>query len=322
MAEYDTGADNRIRLLAVVGPTASGKSALAVELAERLNGEVISCDSMQIYKGFTIATAVPEEEEMKGIPHHLISFADAQSSFSVAEYCTLARACIADITARGKLPVIRGGTGLYFTSLVEGIEFTEFDSDEELRRELEKRALSEGGEKLLEELAVFDSETAARLEPADRKRIIRAIEVYRRTGIPLSEHIRASRRNAPDYRLCAIGLNYSDREKLYDRINLRVDDMLRRGLLRETEEFFSRSPGATAVQAIGFKEMKPYLDGECSLDEAAENLKRATRRYAKRQLSWFRRSDYILWHYVDEYDDFDQLCDAAEATSRGILYGC
>ncbi len=320
MAESDV-LNNKIPLLAVVGPTASGKSALAVELCKRLNGEVVSCDSMQIYKGFSIATAVPDESEMCGIPHHMLSFANAGETFSVAEYCELAKQCIADINARGKLPVLCGGTGLYFNSLVDGITFADIEEKPELRYELEQRIAAEGGETLLCELAEFDKETADRLNPADHKRIIRAIEVYRCSGITMAEHIRRSRINAPSYRLCALGLNYSERDRLYDRINCRVDIMLKRGLIDEAKSFYEREPGKTAVQAIGYKEMKPYFDGKCSLEEAAENLKRATRRYAKRQLSWFRRDSRIFWLNVDEYVNFDNLCDEAEQTAKEELYG-
>lgn len=308
------------KLLAVVGPTASGKSTLAAALAERLSGEVVSCDSMQIYRGFTVATAVPTAQEMRGVPHHLLSFADPEADFSVAQYCELARECIADITRRGKLPVLCGGTGLYYTALVNCVEFAEFDCDVSFRESLTLRVQTEGGEALLTELAQFDPECAARLKPADHKRIIRAIEVYRSTGITMSEHIRRSHHQS-EYELCAVGLGFNDREVLYDRINLRVDAMLENGLVDETRRFYQGNPGKTAAQAIGYKELKPYLDGECSLLDATENLKRATRRYAKRQLSWFRRDDRIRWINVDEYNSFDELLDEATEMTKEVLYG-
>lgn len=313
--------NTKINLLAVVGPTASGKSALAVGLAERLNGEVVSCDSMQIYKGFSIATAVPTEEEMRGIPHHLLSFADTSEKFSVAEYCRLAKEHIAEISAKGKLAVLCGGTGLYFNSLADGIEFADIESDEAVRQKLAERAAEEGGAVLLAELAAVDPETAARLAPADHKRIIRALEVYMQSGVTMSEHIRRSRVKPAEYNLCAIGLGFNDRQRLYDRINRRVDAMLECGLVDETKRFFEMERGKTAVQAIGYKEMKPYLDGECSLEEAADNLKQATRRYAKRQLSWFRRDDRINWLNVDEYGSFEELLDDAEKIAGKELYG-
>lgn len=308
-------------LLAVVGPTASGKSALAVGLAERMNGEVVSCDSMQIYKGFSIATAVPTAEEMKGIPHHLLSFADTSEKFSVVEYCRLAKECIAEISAKDCLPILCGGTGLYFNSLVDGIEFADIENDEAVRNELTERAVREGGEKLLAELAAVDPETAARLAPADHKRIIRAIEVYMLSGVTMSEYIRRSKEKPAEYNLCVIGLGFNDRQRLYDRVDRRVDIMLELGLVDETKRFYEQERGATAVQAIGYKEIKPYLDGECSLDEAADNLKRATRRYAKRQLSWFRRDGRINWMNVDEYGSFDELLNDAEKIARKELYG-
>ncbi len=312
---------SKTRLLAVVGPTASGKSVLAAALAREMSGEVISCDSMQIYKGFSIATAVPTEEEMLGVPHHLLSFADPGEGFSVARYCQLAAECISEISGRGKLPVLCGGTGLYYNSLVDGIEFADFECDDEIRKSLQLQAETEGGQVLLNELAEFDPVCAERLEPADHKRIIRAIEVYKATGITMTEHISRSRSKQPDYRLCVIGLGFDDREVLYDRINRRVDLMMANGLLEETERFFAGNPGETAVQAIGYKELKPYIDGECTLDMALENLKRATRRYAKRQLSWFRRDKRINWINVDGYSSFDELLKDALRTAEEVLYG-
>jgi len=313
--------NNKINLLAVVGPTASGKSALAVGLAERLNGEVVSCDSMQIYKDFSIATAVPTEEEKRGIPHHMLSFADTDEKFSVAEYCCLAKECIAEISAKGKLAVLCGGTGLYFNSLADGIEFADIKSDDSIRQRLTERIADEGEEVLLAELAAVDPETAARLAPADHKRIIRALEVYMQSGITLSEHNVRSRIKPSEYNLCIIGLGFNERQKLYDRINMRVDFMLECGLVDEAKRFFERERGKTAVQAIGYKEIKPYLDGECSLEEAANNLKQATRRYAKRQLSWFRRDDRINWLNVDEYGSFEELLNDAEKIAGKELYG-
>lgn len=308
----------KIKLLAVVGPTASGKTSLAVELAQRLDGEVVSCDSMQIYRGMTIATAAPTIEEQCGIPHHLVGIIEPTESFSVVEYVRLAKAAIAEITERGKLPILCGGTGLYYSSLTEGIEFSEASELPELREELRRRAESEGGEALLAELARFDPETAARLAPADHKRIIRAIEVYRATGITMTQHIADSRSRPSDYDTTAIGLFYNDRQRLYDRINLRVDVMLEMGLLEETRRFFAENTAGTAVQAIGYKELKPYLDGLCSLEEAADNLRQATRRYAKRQISWFGRDERIARLYMDEVNDTQAAADRALEMMSGI----
>lgn len=292
--------NDRIKLLAVVGPTASGKTSLAVELAKELGGEVVSCDSMQIYRGMTVATAAPTEEEQQGVPHHLIGIIDPDESFSVVEYIRRAKETIADIAARGKLPVLCGGTGMYYSSLTDGIEFSDAAELPDLREELRQRAEKEGGQVLLDELAQFDPETAARLAPADHKRIIRAIEVYRATGVTMAQHIADSRSRPPEYDTTAIYLCYQDRQRLYDRIDRRVDIMLESGLEDEARRFYARYGGGTAVQAIGYKELKPYFDGECSLDEAADNLKRATRRYAKRQISWFGRDERLLRLYMDE----------------------
>ena len=313
--------NKNIDLLAVVGPTASGKSALAVALAEHMNGEVVSCDSMQIYKGFGVATAVPTAEEMRGIPHHLMSFADTSEKFSVAEYCRLAKECIEEISANGKLAVLCGGTGLYFNSLVDGIEFADIENNEELRNRLTEKAEKLGGEALLAELAEVDPETASRLAPADHKRIIRALEVYMTSGVTMSEYIRRSKKRPAEYNLCVIGLNFNDRQRLYDRIDRRVDMMLECGLIDEARRFYENNPGSTAVQAIGYKELKPYLNSKCSLEEAIDNLKRATRRYAKRQLSWFRRDERINWLNADEYSSFEELLKDAENIAGKELYG-
>ncbi len=294
---------DKIRLIAVVGPTASGKTSLAIELAKALDGEIISCDSMQIYRGMTVATAAPTMEERQGIPHHLIGFLEPDRSFSVAEYIPLAAAAIADVTARGKTPILCGGTGLYYSALTDGIEFADVSGLPGLREQLQRRALEEGGEVLLAELGQFDPETAERLSPADHKRIIRAIEVYRATGVTMSEHIRNSRSRPSAYDTAAVGLFYHERQRLYDRINRRVDVMLENGLEDEARRFFDRWGGGTAVQAIGCKELKPYFDGECTLEQAADNLRQATRRYAKRQISWFGRDRRIARLYMDEETD-------------------
>ena len=288
------------RLLAVVGPTASGKTALAVELALRLGGEVVSCDSMQIYRDMPIATAVPSEAERRGVPHHMMEIAEPEESFSVAEYCRRAKQCIEEVTARGAVPILCGGTGLYYNSLADGIAFADIEEQPKLREELAARIEREGGEALLRELSEVDEPTAQRLSAADHKRIIRALEVYRVTGVPMSEHIRRSREQPSPFELSVVGLDYRERERLYERINRRVDIMLEQGLVQEAERFFERHSGKTASQAIGYKELRPAMEGRCSWEEAIESLKRETRRYAKRQLSWFRRDSRIKWIYADE----------------------
>ena len=287
-----------IPVLAVVGPTASGKTALAGELAKRLGGEIVSADSMQIYKGMDIASAKPTEAEKQGIPHHMMDFLPPETPYSVAEYVKAARACILEIYKRQKLPILVGGTGLYVDSLLTGTQFIETETDFDLRARLETEFDALGGEKMLEKLAAFDRDTAARLHPNNRKRIIRAFEVYTLTGKTMTEALAASREKPSPFTPCYIGIAYENREILYDRINRRVDIMLENGLLAEARAFFQGTPD-TAAQAIGYKELKPYLDGVLSLDEAVENLKRATRNYAKRQITWFKRNPQIHWIYAD-----------------------
>ena len=291
--------NDKKRIAAVVGPTASGKTALAVQLARHYDGEVISADSMQIYKGMDIAVAMPTADEKMGIPHHLMDFLPPEQPFSVAEYVTLANAAADDILSRGRLPILCGGTGLYVRSFLENITFAPDTPDPALREELNRRFETEGAQALLRELAEFDPECAAKLHPANRKRIVRAIEVYRSTGITMTEHIARSRNTPSPFELTAIGITFADRQKLYDRIDQRVDSMLQNGLLDEARRFFAGSAGKTSAMAIGYKELKHYLDGECSLEAAVETLKAATRHYAKRQLTWFRRDSYIHWIEAD-----------------------
>ena len=294
---------DKIRLLAVVGPTASGKTELAVRLALHYGGEIISADSMQIYKGMDIATAKPTGEEKQGVAHHLMDFLEPSEEFSVSDYVRLAHETAADISGRGKLPVLCGGTGLYVRSFLENIKFSDEKIDIKLRDELNRQYEEKGGERLLEYLAGFDPETASSLVPQNAKRIVRAIEIYKTTGVTMSEHIRRSRLIPSPYDFTVIGLTYSDRQKLYDRINKRVDLMLERGLVEEARKFYGTNAGNTASAAIGYKELKQYLDGAVSLDKAVESLKQATRHYAKRQLTWFARDRYINWIEADKCED-------------------
>lgn len=291
----------KIPVVAVVGPTASGKTALAVEIALHAGGEVISADSMQVYRGMDIATAKPTEEEKKGVPHHLIDFLDIRTPFSVADYAALAHEAIRGVWERGKLPILAGGTGLYVDAVLEDLRFTEIKSDGKLREELAEFAAEKGPSALLEMLRGIDPETAETLHENNQGRIIRAIEVYRLTGIPMSEHRRRSRGESR-YSALKIGLNYRERPILYDRIDRRVEEMLTNGLLEEAGRFRREYGCYTSAQAIGYKELAGYFEGTLSLDEAVENLKRETRRYAKRQLTWFRREDDIHWFYPDEGD--------------------
>ena len=302
---------SQIPLVVIAGPTGSGKTALSVELARRFDGEVVSGDSMQIYKQMEIATAKPTLEEMRGVPHHLVGFLDCSKPYSVADYVKQASAVIEDIYGRGKLPFVVGRTGLYITSLVNHISFDEIVSDSSLRSQLLDRLNREGGQSLLDELRQFDPETAAALHPNNGNRIVRAIEVYRLTGITMSEHQRRSREKPSPYRLCMIGLTAKNRQVLYDRINRRVDEMMQKGLLEEARRILEIPGLKTAYQAIGYKELAGYFDGTCTLETALEKIKQESRRYAKRQLTWFRRDERIHWLYLDEQSP-EQLVQSAE----------
>ncbi len=300
------------RYLAVAGPTASGKSALAVALAKALGGEVVSADSMQIYDTIAIGTARPTVEEMQGVPHHLLGFLPLSQPYSVAQYVSDAKVALADIDARGKLPILCGGTGLYMQSLTENIQFdAHAPQSKTFREKLKIRAQSEGGKVLLRELEAVDAITARKLHPNDVGRIIRALEVYHVTGHPISEQVRQSRTEPPAFDTCLLVLDFKDREKLYARINNRVDLMVQDGLLEEAKSVLSGPYAPTAMQAIGYKELRPYFDDILSLEEALDNLKKSTRHYAKRQLSWFRRIPYAQFLYVDAYTDLEELADAA-----------
>lgn len=303
---------NRIPVVAVVGPTASGKSDLAVEICRRFGGEVVSADSMQIYKGMNIATAKPTEEEKQNIPHHMMDFLDNTEDYSVALYQQATAECIAEIYSRGLLPVVCGGTGLYVDTLLNNVKLSEDSYDEELRVSLLKRAEDEGADRLLEEVRAFDPEYAEKLHPNNVKRIVRVLEVYKTTGTTMTEQNKLSKQTSP-YDVCFIGLDAEDRQFLYDRIDRRVDVMLERGLEEEAREYLSSANGSTSAQAIGYKELRPFFDGAITLDEAVENLKKATRRYAKRQLTWFRRNERINWLYIDKYQKRDELMSDAFA---------
>jgi tRNA dimethylallyltransferase len=237
---------------------------------------------------------------MRGVPHHLIDFLEPTENFSVADYIKQASAAINDINSRKKLPIICGGTGLYFSSLIDNIKFSDAGSDLNYREELRMRAKKEGAEALLKELAEYDHETAAKLHPNNLSRIIRAMEHYKISGIPISQQNRLSRMSPSLYEPLIIGIDFKERENLYAAINLRTDEMLQKGLIEEAKWYFSQSGFGTASAAIGYKELKPYFDGECTLNEATENLKRETRRYAKRQLTWFRRDKRTHWIYADD----------------------
>lgn len=286
------------KVIAVVGPTASGKTALGIHLAKKYNGEVVSCDSMQVYNNMPIASAAPSVEETDGVVHHLIGFLGPETKFSVADFISCATVVIEEIFSRGKLPIIVGGTGLYIDSLISGISFND-ENSEPIRQELEQRADREGIEALIKELQEIDPKTASRYHVNDRKRIIRALEIYKLHGKTKTQLDFESKLKGDRYDCLWIGLTYSDREKLYDRINKRVDIMLENGLINEAETAYNSSAGNTSVQAIGHKEFFPYFKGEISLETAVENLKTETRHYAKRQITWFKRNEKINWIYAD-----------------------
>lgn len=287
---------NKIPVIAVVGPTASGKSEFAVRLAEKYNGEIVSADSIQIYKQMNIGSAKPSKEEMKGIPHYLLGFLDISEEFSVADYVNLARTYIKDIYSRNKLPIICGGTGLYINSLIDNVQFEESNIDKSLREKLNKRAEIEGIESLLAELKEFDAESYNRLARTNNsRRIIRAIEIYRTTGITMTEQIKNSKNLPSPYDAKLIGLNFSNRSDLYTRINNRVDKMVEKGLVHEAEEILKMPYSRTSMGAIGYKEFIPYFNGKLSLDCCIEKIKINTRHYAKRQITWFKRDERIKW---------------------------
>lgn len=293
------------KVIFVVGPTASGKTDLSISLAKEFSGEIISADSMQIYKGIHIASAAPDEAEKQGIPHHMLEFLDLCDEFSVADYVTKARALIKEILERQNLPIVTGGTGLYISSLLDNVKFTEQKTDSDLRKRLEKEFSELGAEEMLKRLSLFDPQSSQRLHPSDKRRIIRCFEVYETTGKTITEQNELSKLEENDFVPIVLGITYKDREKLYERINRRVDIMLANGLLQEARTTFESADNKGAFQAIGHKELYGYLKGECSLEEAKELLKQQTRRYAKRQLTWFRRDPRINWIYADEVSDIN-----------------
>ncbi len=266
---------------------------------------------MQIYEKMDIATAKPTAEEMAGVPHHLIGFQPLYKKFSVAEYVKLAGECIEKIHSQGELPVVAGGTGLYIDSLLQNIQFSQEDNGSALREQITKEFDEKGAEYMLSFLRQIDPETGARLHLNDKSRIIRAIEVYKATGKTLTEQKILSRRLESPYNTLYIGINYRDRNVLYDRINRRVDLMVEKGLLQEAEEFYSLNSETTSCQAIGYKELSPYFTGEKTLNECLENLKIETRHYAKRQLTWFRKNENINWIYPDDYENEAQMFECA-----------
>lgn len=305
----------------IAGPTASGKTALSIALAQRLNGEVVSADSMQIYDTVQVGTARPTAEEMQGVPHHLMGFLPLSAQYSVASYLEDAHRAFADIYNRDKSPLLCGGTGLYIQSFIENRQFFEETPNPELRRRYVEIAEAEGNEALMALLRQVDPKSADRLHVHDRNRIIRALEVFDSTGLTITEQAERSHAIPSPYTPCLFILDFHNREVLYDRINRRVDIMLENGLLEEAERVLRTDPSATVTQAIGYKEFQAYFDGIITLDEAADKLRQQTRRYAKRQLSWFRRMDNATTLWVDDYSHAEDLADDALRLYQEFLKG-
>lgn len=305
---------DKTKIIAVVGPTASGKTRLAIEIAKSIDGEIISADSMQVYKGMSIATAAPTEKEKKEVTHHLVEFLDCSHAFSVAEFSNLAEEKVREILEKGKVPVICGGTGLFIDSFLNNIKFAENKTDENFREELLKKSPDELYEMLLEN----DPEAAKKIHKNNVKRVARALEIYYSTGKNKTEQEKFSKSEPSPYEPFYIGINYKDRQKLYDRINLRVDKMVENGLIEEAEKMLPKCT-ETSCQAIGHKELKPYFDGVCSIETCVEKLKQETRRYAKRQITWFKRNEKINWFYADDYDHEDKLISSAISKAKDFL---
>ncbi len=310
------------KIVVITGPTASGKTALGVALCQKLGGEVVSADSMQIYRRMTIGTAKPTPEEMQDIPHHMIDVAEPEENWSVARYVEAAAACVEDILARGKLPVIVGGTGLYIDSLLSGRTFAGGEVNDALRQELSERYDEIGAKGLLGELRKVDPERAEKLHPGDKKRIVRALEVFILTGKTITEHDRETKAIPPRWEAAKLALDFENRQDLYDRIDRRVDDMFARGLMDEVRALLESGvpDDCTAMQAIGYKEAVAALRGACSEEEARARIQQESRRYAKRQLTWFRRDREIEWHRFGSAPDLDEALRHSTAflRSRGI----
>ena len=306
-------------IICIAGPTASGKSALAVELAKEYHGEVVSCDSMQVYRRMDIGTAKPTREEMQGIPHHMIDVAEPDEDFSVSRYCRLAAPIVDDIVSRGKTAIIVGGTGLYMDSLIRGNDFAPFPSTGQ-RERLEAQADTVGMDAMLEWLRSVDPEAAARLHPSDRKRIIRALEVYLETGETITAHNRRTQTLPPRYAPLWLGVDFAERAELYRSIEQRVDRMLELGLVEEIKDLLASGvpETATSMQAIGYKEFVSALDCRCTIEEATADVKQASRHYAKRQLTWFRRNREINWLIRRAGQSQTEIFDSARQLCRGF----
>lgn len=296
------------KIICIVGPTASGKTKLSIELAKALDGEIVGCDSMQLYRGMDIGTAKVTAQELDGVRHYMSDVAEPGEDFSVSKYVQMADDCVQDILSRGKTVIIEGGTGLYVDSLIAGRSFAPYPRTGH-REALEKLAEEYGIEAVLDLLQNFDAEAAKRLHPSDHKRIIRAAEVYLETGKSITQHNLETQQLPPKYRPVWIGLDYENRQDLYDRINLRVELMLQAGLLDEVKALMSRGldDNSTAMQALGYKELVQALRGELTMEQAIELIQRRTRNFAKRQLTWFRKNPDVVWIRQKPEQDFSEV---------------
>ena len=294
------------KILCVVGPTACGKTAMGIALAKRYNGEVVSVDSMQIYRGMTIGTAAPTQEEMDGVPHHMVAVAEPTENWSAARYAAAAIPVVDDILSRGKLPILVGGTGLWLDAVVKGHGFAAGHAGGEARKELQQRLEREGMEPLWQELERIDPEAAKRLHPADEKRVLRALEVYLETGKTITQHNEETKAIPPRYDAVWIGLQFADRQDMRRLIDLRVDKMVEEGLLREVQQLLASGlpRDATALQAIGYKEFLGVAEGSITAEEAIAEVKLRSRQYAKRQLTWLRKNQNIHWIFWEKQRDF------------------
>lgn len=299
--------DKKIDILAIVGPTATGKTKLGIEIAKKFGGEIINADSMQVYKNLNIGTAKPTIDELEEIPYHLINIVEKNQEFNLFDYVKLAKKTIGDIRERKKLPILVGGTGLYIDSVVSGVKLGVIPEDSNLKQELSQKYDVYGPEYLMAELKKIDVEAANRIDKNNKKRLIRALEINYLTGKTLNEIYRETRNNISEYNTFFLGLNYKDRALLYKNINDRVDKMISLGLLNEARQLFNDGYSKTSIQAIGYKEFENYFNGSNSLNEVIEKIKQNSRRYSKRQMTWFKKNKQILWLSVDEYKNFDDL---------------
>ncbi|MEG2192626.1 MAG: tRNA (adenosine(37)-N6)-dimethylallyltransferase MiaA [Oscillospiraceae bacterium] len=312
--------EDKTKILVICGPTASGKTGLSIEIAQKFNGEIISADSMQVYKNLNIGTAKATKAEQEAVPHHLVDFLQPEQPYNVQIFIDCAKAAIAEITSKGKLPIIVGGTGLYIESLINGIIFTYQDENKQVKEQLNKELQEYGNEHMYELLCEIDPQYAKTVHKNNYVRVLRAIEIYRLTGKRMSEQLVNSRPQEKPYNSLLIGLNYTDRQSLYGNINFRVDYMMYHGIIEEAEYVYKNKDAfITSASAIGYKEFFPYFKGENTLEECAEKLKQASRNYAKRQLTWFNRMSDINWFMIEDESYKQRACELTKKFITGNL---